>query len=291
MDSSIKARDAFAAQGKTAAYKQAVEYIKFKKEHLLMPDLDSIELTNACNLNCPNCGSTTAKFHKGFMSDEVFDLALKLSNPAKYMAIHGAGEPLLHPKFLQYLEKLVEIDKDTIVSTNGILLDDAMQREIFSLMGRLSKGTFLVSFHTRKSVENWFHCLDIAAQYPNIRFVAQLIDHNKEDAYRWLRELGIAEPQNHPNIQHITSHSWAGNVPGRAATYKKAEVRNRIRNCFFLRNRLFQVRWDGTVMVCCLDMECTQKSGSIFDLERIEVNRDGYELCNHCDPDWISNFQ
>ena len=291
LEDSIKVRDLFAAQGKTEAYAQAVEYIRYKKDHLLVPDLDSIEITNSCNLNCPNCGTPISKFPKGFMSEEIFDLSVKHLNPAKHIGLHGVGEPLLHPKLLQYIAKLVKIDKNIIISTNAVLLDQALSREIFSLMGQLSESTLMISFHTKKSVENWVHCLAYAADHPNIHFMGQVLDHNKETVYGWLKECGIDAPESHPRIRHITSHSWAGNVSGRKVTYQKVEILNRIRNCYFLRNRLIRMRWDGTITVCCLDTECTQRSGTIFDLESVEVNRGGYELCSHCDPDWTSKFQ
>lgn len=120
----IEAKENFACQGNIAAYNHAVDYINFKREHLLLPEIDSIELTNCCNLRCPNCATITAKFPKGYMSSEIFDLALKHAKPAgSCVELHGMGEPLLHPQFIQCLERMEAVHVDACVSTNAVLLD------------------------------------------------------------------------------------------------------------------------------------------------------------------------
>lgn len=47
-------------------------------------------------------------FQKGYISDDVFYEALKYVPPSKQgtCAIHGMGEPLLHPKIFDYMEEM-----------------------------------------------------------------------------------------------------------------------------------------------------------------------------------------
>ena len=92
----------FKEMGKEKAYQHAAQYIEFKKEHLAVPEISSIELTNNCNLQCPNCPNATLRFHKGYMSDEVFEQAIKFLPPYKNdtISVHCMGEPLLHPKVI-----------------------------------------------------------------------------------------------------------------------------------------------------------------------------------------------
>ena len=73
--------------------------------------------------------------------------------------------------------------------------------------------------------------------------------------------------------------------------YNDIEVKNRIRNCYYLRQRKVAVMWDGSIKVCCYDSDATQKCGSVFDFESVDINPMGYELCNRCDPDWTTGYQ
>lgn len=279
----------------TTVYKHALEYVEFKRKHLNVPEISSIELTNNCNLKCPNCPNSSLSFHKGYISDEVFEQAIKYIPPYKSdtVAVHCMGEPLLHPKLIYYLKRLAEIQVNICMSTNGILLDEEKSKEILAIFSKLDKCVLYVSFHTKKSVENWYKFRELYNTYDanNVIFAGQVLEHNEIEAHQWLREIGINDPYNEPNIRHITSHSWAGNVSSRRTEYDDIEVRNRIRNCYYLRQRKVAVMWDGTLRGCCYDSNATQKCGNIFEFEKADINPKGYALCNCCDPDWITGYQ
>ena len=285
----------FKIHGKSEAYKHAMQYIEFKKKHLDIPEISSIELTNNCNLQCPNCPNATLTFHKGYMSEEVFEQVIKYLPPYKddTIAVHCMGEPLLHPNLITYLKRLAEIEVNIAMSTNGILLNEEISRQILDIFYKLDKAVLYISFHTKKSVENWYKFLKLYEEYPenNIYFRGQILEHNQEQAYSWLQEIGIDNPKEHPYIRHITSHSWAGNVEERKHKYSKIEVKNRIRNCYYLRQRKVAVMWDGTLRGCCYDSNATQNCGNIFEFEKANIDPRGYELCNYCDPDWITGYQ
>lgn len=281
--------------GNATVYKHALEYVEFKRNHLNVPEISSIELTNNCNLKCPNCPNSSLSFHKGYISDEVFEQAIKYIPPYKSdtVAVHCMGEPLMHPKIIYYLKRLAEIQVNICMSTNGILLDEQMSKEILAIFSKLDKCVLYVSFHTKKSVENWYKFRELYNTYDtnNIIFAGQVLEHNEREAHQWLREIGIDDPYNEPNIRHISSHSWAGNVSSRRTEYNDIEVHNRIRNCYYLRQRKVAVMWDGSLRGCCYDSNATQKCGNIFEFEKADINPKGYELCNCCDPDWITGYQ
>ena len=77
----------------------------------------------------------------------------------------------------------------------------------------------------------------------------------------------------------------------RRKEYQEIEVKNRIRNCYYLRNRKVAVRWDGTLRCCCYDANETALCGNIFEFKNAEQNPHGYNLCRNCDPDWTTGFQ
>ena len=277
------------------AYEHALKYIDFKKEHLCVPEISSIELTNNCNLKCPNCPNSTLKFHKGYISDEVFYEALKYLPPYQddTVAVHCMGEPLLHPKLVEYLTELGKRKINICMSTNGILLNEELLRKILDIYKNIDKSVLYISFHTKKSVENWCKCVDIVKEYdiPGLLFYGQVLEHNEDEAHRWLMEFGIDDPHQNQYIRHITSHSWAGNVENRKVEYSDIEMKNRIRNCYYLRKRKIAVMWDGTLRGCCYDSNATQNCGNIFEYENADINPYGYDLCRCCDPDWITGWQ
>lgn len=288
-----EAKNAYAKSRNVNAYNHAVDYLKFKKSNLFTPEIIGVELTNYCNLNCPNCPTPTSKREKGYMSDETFDLALKLVSPCSMFpfSLHGLGEPLLHPNFLKYLRKISEIDRSIVISTNGILLEKNLVNEMVSIFKKISSVIFYVSFHCLKSVENWFKCIDVFKDINSVNFYGQVLEHNKLQAEKWLLEMGIECPNQNPYIRYISSHSFAGNVSGRKSEYHNIEIANRIRNCTYLKNNVVSVAWNGMLKSCCYDSEDVGTCGTIYDFEKARINPEGYKLCKNCDPDWTSNYQ
>lgn len=87
----------------------------------------SIDLTNACNLNCPYCyieeKNSTRKTRR---TDELtFEETLKViddlkSLNAKTINIVGAGEPTIDPHFQEVVKHIHESGMTTVLFTNGI---------------------------------------------------------------------------------------------------------------------------------------------------------------------------
>lgn len=293
---SHKVRMAELAVDKTSeVYLHAKNYVEFKEKNLHLPEISSIEFTNNCNLKCPNCPNSTLTFHKGYMSKDTFYKTLEYLPPYKNdtIAVHCMGEPLLHPDCFLYLEELAKLKVNICMSTNGLLLDEETGHKIMQIFSNLDKTVLYVSFHTKKSVENWYNFLKIYQMYPNktINFYGQILEHNEDEALQWLKEIGINNPNEHEHIRMITSHSWGGNVASRRKDYSSIEIANRIRVCHYLRNRKVAVMWDGSLRGCCFDSNATQKCGNIFEFEKADIDPHGYELCKHCEPDWITGYQ
>lgn len=80
-----------------------------------------LEITNACNLDCPFC-----RYPKGkqFMDLNDIENYLKQIKPyCNYIYLHILGEPLLHPDFNMILDLLDKEDFNLQLVTNGVLLD------------------------------------------------------------------------------------------------------------------------------------------------------------------------
>ena len=89
-----------------------------------MPVAISAELTNNCNLNCPECfsGSGLMSRDRGFMDIELYDKLISELRPYLYnINLYFQGEPMLHPRFFSFLRN--SSNTHTTVSTNGHLLN------------------------------------------------------------------------------------------------------------------------------------------------------------------------
>ena len=88
-----------------------------------MPVSISAELTNYCNLHCPECSSGSGKMQRerGYMDIELFNKIMNELSPYLYnINLYFQGEPMLHPKFFSFIEN--SINTQTVVSTNGHFL-------------------------------------------------------------------------------------------------------------------------------------------------------------------------
>jgi radical SAM protein with 4Fe4S-binding SPASM domain len=90
-----------------------------------MPAALSFELTDYCNLRCPECTSGSGKLNrrKGFMNPDLFSRVISEVKPFLFNAnLYFQGEPMLHPEFFSFLEK--SRDVHTTVSSNGHFISE-----------------------------------------------------------------------------------------------------------------------------------------------------------------------
>jgi len=90
-----------------------------------MPLAIGAELTNHCNLRCPECSSGSGMMTrpKGFMSTALFDKLISELGPYLYnINLYFQGEPMLHAGFFHLLERCANLN--TVVSTNGHFLSE-----------------------------------------------------------------------------------------------------------------------------------------------------------------------
>ena len=85
-----------------------------------------LEPTNACNLACSTCVRHSWDEPEGFMEWATFEAAADGVAPGGTIAFMGLGEPLLHPRFLDMVRAAKERGLRAEVTTNALLLDDAV---------------------------------------------------------------------------------------------------------------------------------------------------------------------
>lgn len=115
-----------------------------------------LEITNACNLNCPFC-----TYEKGsdFLSlEEIDDYTSQIKKHCDYIYLHILGEPLLHPKFNEILDILDQKKLKLQLVTNGTLLDEYPDILKHECLRKLS-----ISVHSVNNVvvdERYFECIN-----------------------------------------------------------------------------------------------------------------------------------
>ena len=79
-----------------------------------------LEITNACNLNCPFC--TNEKGNNYLSLSEIKEYSKQIKKHCDYVYLHILGEPTLHPNFDEILNILDINELNLQLVTNGTLL-------------------------------------------------------------------------------------------------------------------------------------------------------------------------
>lgn len=101
--------------------------------HWGKPESVSIEPTNICNLNCPECpsGNNTLTRAKLYLSESVFENQIEhLSDYLVNLQLFFQGEPFLHPKIYNFISIATKKKIYTSTSTNGHFLTPENCRQI-----------------------------------------------------------------------------------------------------------------------------------------------------------------
>ena len=96
-----------------------------------MPPSIGTELTNNCNLQCPECSSGSGQMQRehGFMDIELFKRVMSELQPyLYYINLYFQGEPMLHPLFFSFIENISYAK--TVISTNGHFLSEENAEKI-----------------------------------------------------------------------------------------------------------------------------------------------------------------
>jgi radical SAM protein with 4Fe4S-binding SPASM domain len=302
-----------------AGYSFLKSSVTGKPEVMGMPVSVSMELTNNCNLNCPECyqGSGRMNRNRGFMDIDLFKKVIKELSPYLYNTnIYFQGEPMLHPLFFSFLSNSKKVH--TTVSTNGHFLSeenserivksglnkliislDGIDQDTYSLyringnVGTVIDGIKKVTTAKKKfnsSMRIEIQCLVNKlneSQIPQIRNLSKLVK-----AQFRLKSMQITDKKD--------IGSWLP-LKGRLGRYKMKEGEYVIKNPLPDRcARLWfnpVITWDGKVIPCCFDKDAEYIMGdlkldSFRDIwngpkyrifrKRILSGRNMIEICRNC---------
>lgn len=284
-----------------------------------LPPAIGIELTNICNLNCPECVSGSGKMirEKGFMHLDLFEKILNELGPYLYnINLFYQGEPMLHPDFFTFLNKSREFH--TIVSTNGHFLSsenadriaasglnelivslDGMDQQTYSAY-RVN-GDWSIVMQGIKNVSE-----AIKERSSKLKLIIQvLVSRQNEHQLPEIKKFASAMNASLrlKSMQIINNDSFENRLPSlrKFRRYEKKGENYLLRND--LPNRCPRlwlnpvITWNGKVLPCCFDKDASHIMGDInedtfrdiwtgprYRLFRKTIlnERRSVDICNNC---------
>jgi len=250
-----------------------------------MPVSINTELTNNCNLQCPNCysGSGLMARKRGYMDIDLFKKVMKELSPYLYFVnLYFQGEPMLHPLFFSFVNNC--LNTQSIVSTNGHylseensekLISSGLNKLIISLDGIDQKtySTYRVNGNVN-SVIDGIKNVAIAKKKNNsslkieIQFLVNSFNENQIPQIRQLAKsvhasIGLKSMQ---ILDKEDIGSWQPSAR-RFRRYKikegeyvlKSSLPDRCARLWF--NPV--ITWDGKVVPCCFDKNAEYVMGDL----------------------------
>ena len=270
-------------------FKAGYSYIKAsatgKADIKGMPVSISTELTNNCNLQCPDCtsGSGLMRRKRGFMDLELFKKVMKELHPFLYnVNLYFQGEPMLHPLFFSFLTNCPK--PYSVVSTNGhflsgksseLIVRSGLRKLIVSLdgMDQEKYSTYRVNGNVKSVIEGLINVTQAKRKYHSslkieIQFLVNRFNENQiPEVRQFARSLHVSLCLK--SMQIINKQNIGSWLPSdrRFRRYKIKEGEFAIKNTMPDRcARLWfnpVITWDGKVVPCCFDKDAEYIMGDL----------------------------
>lgn len=103
-----------------------------------LPRVVNLEVTTACNLECPLCPTHLVPRATRFFDSKQLDQLLSANANLKMVCLHVQGEPLVHGQLFNMIRALSDRGVSTHVGTNGMLIKDHISELLESGLSSLS---------------------------------------------------------------------------------------------------------------------------------------------------------
>lgn len=255
----------FSLSGIRAAVRNELAY---RKGNLEVPAIRmaAFELTNTCNLKCSVCSVNNGmKRARGFMDIDLFRRVLETNREIEIAQLCLWGEPLMHPRLLDFVSAARERNTRSYLYTNGTLLDDEMSMRI------LKSGLHRIFFSLDGYGETYsrirghdYHDIEVRI----FRFLKLRQDLGSD------MRVGVAMVacEETAGLTGSFRERWRGVVDEIQITpHITHEQRMRNSRCRLLWLGYPIVLWDGRVVPCCVDYEGTLSLGDVHDEPDLKV--------------------
>jgi hypothetical protein len=226
-----------------------------------MKEIYNVEISSICQNKCDYCP------HKELVRGKrEQNMGYKVWRQCLYwlerfhqdtVCLNGFGEPLVHPRLIEWVKELNEIGISPYFSTNGILFTPEIAHELKGRVDYIS-----ISPHEEKAIGVINDIITNASILPKRGFPFVYGDKypvpiSVSDGFRRM------------------PHTWAG---------QNGDLVNPNFGwpCEFIPQEKCTILSDGTVVACCIDAGGVSAMGNIMDinLETLKSNR--FSLCEKC---------
>ena len=291
----------------------AADYLRRRTTVGARPVRAWIEVTNVCNLSCPMCLTPQlgGQVPKGLMSLEAFRAVVdKLRGHVRDVNLFMGGEPLINKQLPAMIAYAGAAGMRTRLHTNATLLTEAWCHDLLDagldFLSFSFDGADAATYDELRPGGHFEAVRDNIRRFARLRAergaarphtVVQLIERPEWSAERRAAQRAglraLFEGPGIDAIKPIAMHNFGGLLPDagadRAAGFSP---------CAYLWYAI-SVRWDGTVVPCCIDFEPKLPVGNLVTdpleavwngpamvaLRRkmIDRNLDDVPLCRGCD--------
>jgi radical SAM protein with 4Fe4S-binding SPASM domain len=284
-----------------------------------MPANVSFELTNYCNLKCPECasGSGQMKRERGFMDIGLYEKVISELRPYLYnINLYFQGEPMMHPGFFLFTGHSENFKM--VVSTNGHFLTaenseklamsglnklivslDGMDQKVYSEYRRNGNlGKVIEGIRSVAAARDRFNSvMKLELQF----LVNRHNEHQIAEAERFAKEVKASLKLK--SMQVINSQDVGKWMPSekKYMRYKNTDGKYFIKNSLPARClRLWLnpvITWDGKVVPCCFDKDSEFVMGDLKNesfrsiwngkqyyefRKKILTGRNRIDICRNC---------
>ena len=248
-----------------------------------LPVTISVELTNHCNLNCPECnsGSGLMTRERGFMNVGLFDKIISELGPYMFnINLYFQGEPMLHPEFFSFLDKCKKISPTMATNGHFLSVDNAgklvrsgLKKLIISLdgMDKPTYSLYRIKGDFNKVIEGIKNVSDAKKKYSSpIKVIVQfLVNKNNEHQIVQVKKFSgeMKTALKLKSMQIINDNDFEKWMPvlKRFNRYEKSEEGYKRKSSFPNKcSRLWfnpVITWDGKVIPCCFDKDADHVLG------------------------------
>lgn len=257
-----------------------------------------IEITNACNLNCPFCIKNQRK--TSYMTIENYKKIIdKIKDYTKEVYFHILGEPLLHPDIIQFIEYAHKNNLLVNITTNGYLINNLKNNKLINRLNiSLHSYNEIYKLDLNTYLDNIFNTIDKIKIKTFISLRLWVGNNNSDKILKYIND------RYHTNIERlenniktkITNNLIIDTFHEFIWPDLNNDYYNEVGTCKGLIDHI-GILSDGTIIPCCLDSKGVINLGNIYH-EKLDdiLNKDivkgmieGFkkeykcqELCKHC---------
>lgn len=257
-----------------------------------------LEITNACNLDCPFC--TYEKADSFIDIEDIDDYLKQIRKYCSYIYLHILGEPLLHPQFNRILDLLDNYDMHLQLVSNGTLLHKYPDLLIHKCIRKLS-----ISLHSINNInvpDSYFETVEkLIDSNTEVNIELRFYDTDSLDGrlkgfLDHLHNKYNVTPTSRKSSYRIAEHVYIYHQDLFRWPHIEDETISKIGYCHGGKD-MIAINVSGDVTLCCLDPKGYNRIGNLKEnsldeilasglyhefLNNISRNRLIFPLCQKC---------